>query len=76
MTGKVIGLSDKHIQYAVPQSEDYRLYDRDGLRILIRKSGTKVWQFNYQHQGQHKTLTIGRYLGRGITYLTQLFLTL
>lgn len=66
MTGKVIGLSDKHIQYAAPQDEDYRLYDRDGLRILIRKSGTKVWQFNYQHQGRHKTLTMGRYLGRGV----------
>lgn len=66
MTAKVIGLSDKHIQYAASQDEDYRLYDRDGLRILIRKSGTKVWQFNYQHQGRYKTLTMGRYLGRGV----------
>ena len=65
MTGKNTGLSDKHIQYAMPQAKDYKLYDRDGLRMLIRTSGTKVWQFNYQYRGKHKTLTIGRYLGRG-----------
>ena len=66
MTGTKTGLSDKHIQNASSKSKDYRLYDRDGLRILIRASGKKVWQFNYQYLGKHKTLTLGRYLGRGV----------
>lgn len=56
------GLSDKVIQNASPAEKDYRLYDRDGLCLLIRKTGTKVWQYHYKHKNKRKTLTIGQYL--------------
>ena len=59
------GLSDKDIQSAKPKNKDYRLYDREGLCILIRKTGTKVWQYHYKRNEKRKTLTIGQYHHKG-----------
>jgi integrase len=56
------GLSDKDVFNAKPQEKAYRLYDRDGLCILIRKTGTKVWQYHYKYREKRRTLTIGQYL--------------
>lgn len=50
------GLSDKDVFNAKPQEKAYRLYDRDGLCILIRKTGTKVWQYHYKYKENRKTL--------------------
>ncbi len=58
------GLSDKDVQNAKPKDSPYKLYDRDGLCIFIRTTGTKVWQYHYQYQNQRKTYTIGRYLSK------------
>jgi hypothetical protein len=60
------GLSDKDILAAKPQAKDYKLYDRDGLCLLVRKSGTKVWQYHYTHNEKRKTFTIGQYLQKDI----------
>lgn len=58
------GLSDKDVLNAKPQEKAYRLYDRDGLCILIRKTGTKVWQYHYKYREKRRTLTIGQYLNK------------
>lgn len=60
------GLSDKDILAAKPEQKDYKLYDREGLCLLVRKSGTKVWQYHYTHNEKRKTFTIGQYLQKGI----------
>lgn len=61
-----VGLSDKDVQNAKPRNKPYKLYDRDGLCLLIRKTGTKVWQYHYQYRTLRKTYTIGQYLGKAI----------
>ncbi len=60
------GLSDKDALNAKPRANAYKLYDRDGLCLLIRVSGSKVWQYHYSYRNKRKTLTIGEYLQKGI----------
>ena len=66
MPKQSVGLSDKDVQNAKPRSKPYKLYDKDGLCLLIRKTGTKVWQYHYQYKNKRKTHTIGQYLGKRI----------
>ncbi|MFP1749473.1 integrase domain-containing protein [Lonsdalea quercina] len=40
-------LSDTEIKAAKPKETDYSLYDGDGLELLIKPSGSKLWQFRY-----------------------------
>ncbi len=40
-------LSDAEIKAAKPKETDYSLYDGDGLELLIKPSGSKLWQFRY-----------------------------
>lgn len=40
-------LSDTEIKAAKPKETDYSLYDGDGLELLIKSSGSKLWQFRY-----------------------------
>jgi hypothetical protein len=35
------------IKAAKPKDTDYQLYDGDGLKLLIKSSGSKLWQFRY-----------------------------
>lgn len=37
----------KEIESAKPKEADYVLYDGDGLELLIKSSGSKIWQFRY-----------------------------
>lgn len=61
MARRVIKLTDKEIENAKPQSKDYKLYDGDGLQLLIRNSGTKVWQYPYAFKDKKTIYTIGEY---------------
>jgi hypothetical protein len=40
-------LTDTEIKAAKPKEADYVLYDGDGLELLIKSSGSKIWQFRY-----------------------------
>ncbi len=40
-------LSVKEIESAKPKEADYVLYYGDGLELLIKSSGSKIWQFRY-----------------------------
>lgn len=43
------------------KDKPYKIADGDGLYLLIRPSGQKVWQMLYRHGGKHKTYTFGTY---------------
>ena len=66
MPKRPLRLSDKVIQTAPLKEKDYRLYDLDGLCILIRKTGRKVWQYHYKYNDKRKTFTIGQYIRKGV----------
>ncbi|WP_265494819.1 integrase [Providencia heimbachae] len=47
MARKTKPLTDTEIKASKPQDKDYQLYDGDGLTLLIKSSGSKLWQFRY-----------------------------
>lgn len=42
-----IPLTDTKIRTAKPKDKDYTLSDGNGLYLLVKSIGTKVWRFNY-----------------------------
>lgn len=56
-----VKLTDKQIQAAKPQDKPYKLYDTENLYLLVRPTGTKVWQYPYKLHEKHNVYTIGQY---------------
>jgi hypothetical protein len=59
-------LAEMQVRNATPQEKNYKLYDGDGLCLLIRKTGTRVWQYPYKFAGKRTVYTIGKYLGKNV----------
>ena len=53
-------LSDREIREAKPKDKNYFLFDDGNLRLLVRPSSTKVWQYPYQFNEKNNT-TLGKY---------------
>ncbi len=49
------------IRQAKPRERDYKLSDYDGLYLLVRPSGGKLWRLAYRFQGKQKLLALGAY---------------
>ena len=41
-------LTNNEILKAKPQEKDFMLHDGDGLFMLVKTSGKKLWRFRYQ----------------------------
>ncbi len=54
-------LSDREIREAKPKDKNYFLFDDGNLRLLVRPSGTKVWQYPYKLNEKNNTVTLGKY---------------
>lgn len=54
-------LVDKTVQAAQPKAKQYGLSDGDGLALIVRPSGAKLWWLRYRFGGKAKTLSIGSY---------------
>ncbi|HDH0705875.1 TPA: tyrosine-type recombinase/integrase [Klebsiella aerogenes] len=56
-------LTDTEIKNAKPKEAEYTLHDGDGLQLLIKTSGKKVWQYRYSRPFNQKRakLTFGPY---------------
>jgi integrase len=54
-------LRDTQIRNAKPRERAYKLYDTRGLRLLVRPTGTKVWQLPYKIYGKYNIFTLGQY---------------
>ena len=54
-------LTDIQIKQAQASTKDIWLTDEKGLRLLVKKNGSKYWRLKYRFQGKQKTLAIGVY---------------
>jgi integrase len=54
-------LTDKAIQAAKPSERPYKLADGEGLTMLVKPNGSKLWRFRYRHDGREKMLGFGGY---------------
>jgi len=56
-------LTNNEILKAKPQDKDFTLHDGDGLFLLVKKSGKKLWRFRYQrpNSSSRTNLSLGSY---------------
>jgi integrase len=54
-------LNDTRIRNAKPADRDYKLTDFDGLYLLVRKNGSRLWRFAYRFGGKQKQIALGAY---------------
>ncbi|PLX94056.1 MAG: integrase [Desulfuromonas sp.] len=54
-------LTDIKVRNAKPKDKDYKLFDGDGLFLLVNKRGGKYWRLKYRFEGKEKTLALGVY---------------
>src|SRR5689334_11747288 len=54
-------LNDTRIRQAKLGERDYKLSDFDGLYLLVRATGSKLWRFAYRFAGKQKSLALGAY---------------
>ncbi|WP_301098732.1 integrase arm-type DNA-binding domain-containing protein [Otariodibacter sp.] len=56
-------LTDTKIKQAKPKEKDYILSDGGGLRLIVKKNGTKTWVLNYYkpYIKKKSNITIGTY---------------
>jgi hypothetical protein len=40
---------------------DYKLFDSQGLFLLVTRAGTRSWRYKYRYGGKEKLLTFGQY---------------
>jgi integrase len=52
---------DTKFRNAKPRTMAYKLYDEGGLRMLVRPTGAKVWQYPYKFNKRWNIHTIGLY---------------
>lgn len=46
---------------AKPAERDYKLFDSNGLFLLVTKAGARSWRFKYRYGGKEKLLTFGQF---------------
>lgn len=54
-------LNDKAVAAAKPGEKDYKLADGDGLHLLVKTNGSKLWRLKYRIAGKEKLLSFGQY---------------
>jgi integrase len=54
-------LSETKIRTAKPKDKPYKLFDMDGLYLLVTEKGGKWWRFKYRFNGKEKLLSFGTY---------------
>ena len=52
-------LTDLRIRQAKPAERDYKLTDYDGMYLLVRPGGAKLWRLAYRFGGKQKSLALG-----------------
>ncbi|MFS0773732.1 Arm DNA-binding domain-containing protein [Sphingomonas sp. 1P08PE] len=47
-----MALKELEARYATKRAKDYKLADGEGLYLLVRASGSKLWRFKYRFAGK------------------------
>ena len=54
-------LTPEQIESAEPRDKKYKLFDGNGLYLVVYTTGGKTWALNYSFEGRKRTVTIGRH---------------
>lgn len=61
MQRPIKSLSSKLIETVLPDTKPVKLFDGEGLYLLVNPNGSKLWRFKYRYQGKEKLLSFGHY---------------
>ena len=61
MPKRIVPLSELAVKNAKPAAKDYTLYDADGLMLLVKTTGGKLWRFKYRFSGFEKRMAMETY---------------
>lgn len=53
--------SETTYRTAKPKAKAYKIYDGDGLLMVVRPNGRKVWQYHFTFKGKRTNRTLGYY---------------
>ena len=59
-------LSTTKIENAKAKEKPYKLYDAEGLYVLVNPNGSKLWRFRYQFEGRAKLVAVGKFPSIGL----------
>ncbi|MCA3514552.1 MAG: DUF4102 domain-containing protein, partial [Rhodobacter sp.] len=54
-----MALKELEVRYATKRQKDYKLADGEGLYLLVRPNGSKLWRMKYRFDGKEKLLSLG-----------------
>lgn len=54
-------LTDTKIRNSKPGDRPHKLYDGDGLVLIVNPNGSRRWTFRYRFDGKEKSLALGPY---------------
>jgi len=54
-------LNDKAVAAAKAKEKDFKVSDGDGLFVLVKTNGSKLWRLKYRFGGKEKLLSFGQY---------------
>jgi len=61
MPKKIAPLTDMQIQRVKATAKQKTIFDGDGLYLLVKPCGSKLWNFKYRHLGKQKLMSFGKY---------------
>jgi Arm DNA-binding domain len=56
-----VALTDTAIRGTKPGQKPFKVYDRDGLFLLVNPGGSKLWRWRYRFDGKEKLMALGEY---------------
>ena len=56
-----MGMTDTKARNAKPKEKQYKLFDTDGLFMIVTPRGGKWWRFKYRFGGKEKLMSLGTY---------------
>lgn len=54
-------LTDAAVRNAKPRDKDYKLFAGDGMFLLVKATGSKLWRLKYRLRGAEKLCSLGQY---------------
>lgn len=61
-------LTDTKIRKLKPAEKQTRHADGEGLSLLLKPNGSKLWRFRYRHDGKQKDMAFGKYPEVSLAY--------
>jgi len=65
-------LTDARIRALEPKERPYKVADFEGLFVLVKPTGSRLWQMKYRVAGKEKLLSFGAYPAVGLARARQL----